>query len=400
MPKTIKLKKARRRKPIAPRHQTPRSISGAERPALPAFGELKTIRVDKINPDPLNRPIDLTQARFQSTRTTIQERGLVEPVVVYEEEDGRYGLADGHLRVAVLREQGVKRVQALVYSSKPSELQLRVDQHLLNAPPPRTPFERADQIQRIVDAQGGNQAAVGRLIGESRKTVSQYLALQRIEPQLRAEIDRHNAALEDRGSEPLTFNHLYEIALAKTPDERSRLAQLAMQGASTKSLSRARLAGPPATKPDTDSAPIAEADQDPAGSTRNVTPASGGAGGHHPEAQIPSDDLPVVSVALGDYEQMKLDRVDWEPSSQQEVRNCIAVGQALARAVQEEPPSAWPKAGIRMTWKGRADADGDVLFVYRKGRVYMRLREDENAVRRKAIIIAAIYTGETLQRWE
>ena len=56
--------------------------------------------------------------------------------------------------------------------------------------------------------------------------------------------------------------------------------------------------------------------------------------------------------------------------------------------------------GVRMTWKGKVKDTGTVRFRRRNGRVYLRLQEPEPAVRRKAILISAIYLGDTQQRWD
>ncbi len=137
------------RKPKTPAAKSPGSDSGGSGQKAPVPFRLKTIRLSDIRPDPTNRSIDLTLARFQGTRKAIRERGLLAPVPAVEEEEGMYRLVDGHLRFAVLQELGEKTVTALVYEDEPSEVQLRADQILWNSPTPRTPFERANEFQSL-----------------------------------------------------------------------------------------------------------------------------------------------------------------------------------------------------------------------------------------------------------
>ena len=58
-------------------------------------------------------PLIYETKKFKSILSSIEEVGLVEPPVVYE-ENGTYTIMDGHLRIEALKNLRIKKVECLI----------------------------------------------------------------------------------------------------------------------------------------------------------------------------------------------------------------------------------------------------------------------------------------------
>lgn len=70
-----------------------------------------------------SRPLPVnvrTSMKFKQIAVTVSEIGLIEPVIVFIDNDGTKRILDGHLRVEVLKDLGVKKVHCLISSVEDS----------------------------------------------------------------------------------------------------------------------------------------------------------------------------------------------------------------------------------------------------------------------------------------
>lgn len=77
---------------------------------------LITVRIDKIAPLYVVPPQTKKTVKYQRISSSIREIGLVEPLVVNRPSAGgdHYILLDGHMRHAVLQDQGVVETKCIV----------------------------------------------------------------------------------------------------------------------------------------------------------------------------------------------------------------------------------------------------------------------------------------------
>ena len=110
--------------------------------------------------------------------------------------------------------------------------------------------------------------------------------------------------------------------------------------------------------------------------------------------------LPIAEVPLGDFDEMEVELVDWRPDSSGELKQCTKVANRIAAMYPTLDDPNWPDGEIRMDWSGKVKKDGEVKFERHNDRVYLGLQEPWPAVRRKALLISAIYLGSTQQTWD
>ena len=133
--------------------------------------EGRMVPLDAILPIRQLKPGDNDWGKLNAVRASIKEVGVIEPVVVYPQRGapGKYLLLDGHLRLVVLRELGVKEVLCLVateedaftYNDKTNNLSI-IQEHAM--------------VQRAL-TKGVTPEQIARALGSEPKTVKRGLNL-------------------------------------------------------------------------------------------------------------------------------------------------------------------------------------------------------------------------------
>lgn len=84
--------------------------------------ELLHIPVDKISPNPENPRLIFHQERLDALAESISQVGILVPLIVFQEDDGRYILLDGERRWQCARRLNIKEVPANIIA-KPSKIE-------------------------------------------------------------------------------------------------------------------------------------------------------------------------------------------------------------------------------------------------------------------------------------
>src|ERR1700733_4424479 len=77
-------------------------------------GATVTLPLAKILPTRSLSAADRASAAYKTVQASVPVVGLVEPLVVFRQQDGTYILLEGHARLSVLLEAGVKEAECLV----------------------------------------------------------------------------------------------------------------------------------------------------------------------------------------------------------------------------------------------------------------------------------------------
>lgn len=137
-----------------------------------------TLRVEQILPIRIVKEPHKTFTRYKAMVETMRTQGLIEPLVVFPQRAGSYLLLDGHLRLAAIKEVGIKFVECIVatddesftYNAKVNRV-APVQEHrmILQAISSGVPAEKiASGLNRSVEA---IQANAQLLVGIDPETV-------------------------------------------------------------------------------------------------------------------------------------------------------------------------------------------------------------------------------------
>jgi ParB family transcriptional regulator, chromosome partitioning protein len=141
----------------------------------------REIGIDEIVPNPFQPREEFDEAGIAALADSIEQVGVLQPVLVRLADDGRYQLIAGERRWRAAQRAGLARVPALVREvGDATALEHALVENLhrqdLNA------LEEAAAYQQLIDDFGLTQEELGRRVGRSRPAVANTLRLLQLPP--------------------------------------------------------------------------------------------------------------------------------------------------------------------------------------------------------------------------
>jgi ParB family chromosome partitioning protein len=180
--------------------------------------------LDAIRPNPDQPRKYFDEEALRELAESIRVRGLLQPVIVKREPDGRYLLLAGERRYRASRMAGLDAIPALVRYDHPLEVAMIENLQREDL----TPLEEALGIAALIEAQGCTHAEVADMLHKSRPHVSNTLALTRLP----------KAIQEEYSADP-TISRDILISVARQKDEEAMLGlwrRVKLERLSVKSL--------------------------------------------------------------------------------------------------------------------------------------------------------------------
>lgn len=142
-----------------------------------ADGNLSTIAVNDIAPNPWQPRARMDPQRLHELAESIRLHGLMQPLVVTARKDGPgWLLIAGERRWRAARQAGLERVPVVVLEADPQAmLELAIIENVMRAD--LGPLEEATAFHRLIEDFGLSQAQVAARIGRSRASVANTLRL-------------------------------------------------------------------------------------------------------------------------------------------------------------------------------------------------------------------------------
>jgi ParB family chromosome partitioning protein len=199
--------------------------------------ELREVAVELVAPNPAQPRKQFDEAGLRALASSIEERGVLQPVLVRPRPGGTYELVAGERRWRAARLAGLETLPALVQQRDDAQsLEVALIENM--AREDLNPIEAARAVAALVEELGLTREEVGRRVGRSRVAVSNLLRL--------LDLPDEALALVEDGA--LTEGHGRALLLADDHADRRRLARAAVHGAwSVRVLEqRAREANAPA----------------------------------------------------------------------------------------------------------------------------------------------------------
>ena len=205
------------------------SASSEEAAAPPE--QLRLLPVDDMVPNPRQPRRRFEDDALQSLANSIEEQGLLQPVLVRPLPGGSYELIAGERRWRAAQLAGLQSIPALVRPREDAEtLELALIENM--AREDLNPVDEARACAVLVEELALTREQVGRRVGRSRVAISNLIRL----------LELPDDVLELLGKEVLSEGHGRALLLAQDHAERSRLArESAREGWSVRTLeARAR----------------------------------------------------------------------------------------------------------------------------------------------------------------
>ena len=181
--------------------------------------ELRELHVSLVAPNPDQPRKRFDEQALQALAESVQERGVLQPVLVRPRPGGTYELVAGERRWRAAQLAGLETLPALVQQRDDAQsLEAALIENM--AREDLNPIEAARAVAALVEELGLTREEVGRRVGRSRVAVSNLLRL--------LDLPDEALALVEDGS--LTEGHGRALLLADDHAERRRLARAAVQG--------------------------------------------------------------------------------------------------------------------------------------------------------------------------
>ena len=181
--------------------------------------EIVSLPIAEIVPNPFQPRREFTEEQLRELAASIQEHGVLHPVVVRPREDG-FELVVGERRYRACRMLGWERIPAIVREMSDGEIaEIALIENLQREG--LTFFEEAEGYKRLLDEFGLTQEELAKRLGKSQSSVANKLRLLRFEAPVREAISRE--MLSERHARAL-------LRLERTEDQLEALAMITKKG--------------------------------------------------------------------------------------------------------------------------------------------------------------------------
>jgi len=179
-------------------------------------GELRELPVETIVPNPSQPRTKFDPDALAGLASSIEQSGVVQPLLVRPLPDGGYELIAGERRWRAARQAGLEKVPAIVRDSEQTaRLEVALIENMVRED--LNPVDEARACATLVDDLGLSKEDLARRIGRSRPSVSNLIRL----------LDLPDETLELLESGELSEGHGRALLGASGNDVRRRLARAA-----------------------------------------------------------------------------------------------------------------------------------------------------------------------------
>ena len=190
---------------------------------VPAVSRMEELDVESIIPNPKQPRTIFDDDALEELADSISTLGLIQPITVRKEPNGKYVIISGERRWRASRLAGRKTIAAYIREADDKELHEmalveNIQRQDLNA------MEIAISLQRLIDECGVTQETVAQRVGKKRSTLANYLRLMQMRPEVQA-------ALKDN---LISMGHAKAIASAPEEAQSSLLKKVIKKGLSVR----------------------------------------------------------------------------------------------------------------------------------------------------------------------
>lgn len=212
--------------PVSRETEEPSASNAAEVPSAPMGAHFAEIPLDEITPNPRQPREIFDEDALQELVTSIQEVGLLQPIVVRQLAPSRYELIMGERRWRACREAGLEAIPAIVRATDDEKLLL--DALLENLHRAQlNPIEEAAAYDQLLKDFNCTHDQLADRIGRSRPQVSNTLRLLKLSPKVQNRV----------AAGVLSAGHARALLSVDDPEEQERLAyRVVAEGLSVRSV--------------------------------------------------------------------------------------------------------------------------------------------------------------------
>lgn len=173
------------------------------------------VDIDKIKPNPNQPRKNFDEDALKELAASIKVHGIVQPIVLNEQNDGTYLIIAGERRYRAAKLCGLKTVPAIIKNYTDKQIkEISIIENLQRED--LNPIEAARAIKELMEEYGLTQDTVSERIGKSRSNVANTLRLLTLYPDV--------INMVEQGK--LSSGHARCLVVIDDPKEQIKLAQM------------------------------------------------------------------------------------------------------------------------------------------------------------------------------
>lgn len=177
-------------------NQTPRKTSHQTTPETSKENRVLKIGIEKITPNPQQPRQFFDEDKIQELASSIQEQGLIQPIVVGRSSDGNFYIIAGERRWRAVQKLGWQRVPVVVKeealsTEKKAVLALveNLQREDLNA------MEEAKAYQDLLETTKWTQKDLAQKVGKDRSTIANSMRFLELHPEAQKLLQQNKISL-------------------------------------------------------------------------------------------------------------------------------------------------------------------------------------------------------------
>ncbi len=161
------------------------SPKGAEK--APQATTVQEIPVDQIETNPFQPRTEFEEEALSELADSISQHGIIQPLTLRKLADKQYQLIAGERRLRAAKLAGLSQLPAYIRTANDEQmLEMALIENIQRED--LNPVEIALSYQRMIDELGLKQNELGTKVGKKRSTVTNYLRLLKLSPDIQTSL--------------------------------------------------------------------------------------------------------------------------------------------------------------------------------------------------------------------
>ena len=200
--------------------------------------DVRRLRVDRVDPNPDQPRLTIDEDAIKDLAASIQEHGILQPILVRPRPDGRFQLIAGERRWRAARIAGLTEVPAIVEEiDDEAALEIAIIENLQRED--LSPLDEAMMFERMTTQHGYSLRKLAQKLGKDKGYIENRLRLADAPAEIRALV---STRLD-------TLSHAYELLKVQDERKRRKLAEQVASGELSLVKLRERIEGRPGRVP-------------------------------------------------------------------------------------------------------------------------------------------------------
>lgn len=197
-------------------------------------GSIRNVPLDRIDPNPDQPRLTFDEDSLQELAASITEHGVLQPILVRPQPDGRYQLIAGERRWRSAQIAGLRQIPAIVEEiDDETALEIAIIENLQRED--LSPLDEAIMYERMTTEHGYSLRKLAQKLGKDKGYIENRLRLA----DAPSEIKQLVSLRKD------TLSHAYELLKVDDPRKRRKLAEQVARGELSLVKLRERIDGKP-----------------------------------------------------------------------------------------------------------------------------------------------------------